>query len=81
VSFFACAVTVWLTGLTPNVLVYDVKVLLAWLFCVGIVLCVLIVLMFTNPYYAIASFLLLPVAAWLVNVSYTRWDGREQPGF
>lgn len=81
VSFYACAVTVWLTGLAPNVLVYDAKVLLAWLFCVGIALCVLIVLMFTNPYYAIASILLLPVAAWLLKVSYTRWDGREQQGF
>jgi len=81
VSFYACAVTVWLTGLAPNVLVYDVKVLLAWLFFVGIVLCVLIVLMFTNPYYAIASVLLLPVAAWLMKVSYRRWDSREQPGF
>ncbi len=81
VSFYSCAVTVWLTGLAPNVLVYDVKVLLAWLFCVGIVLCVLIVIMFTNSYYEIASVLLLPVAAWLMKVSFTRWDGREQQGF
>ena len=81
VSFYCCAVTVWLTGLAPNVLVYDAKVLLAWLFCVGIVICLLIVLMFTNPYYALASVLLLPVAAWLVKVSYIRWDGREQQGF
>lgn len=81
VSFYSCAVTVWLTGLAPNVLVYDAKVLLAWLFCVGIVLCVLIMLMFTNPYYEIASVLLLPVAAWLMKVSFTRWDSREQQGF
>ena len=35
VSFYAVAVMAWLTGLSPNVLVYDVKVLAVYLVLVG----------------------------------------------
>jgi len=81
VSFYSCAVTVWLTGLAPNVLIYDVKVLAAWLLGVGVVLLILIMLIFTNPFYAIVSALLFPATVWLINAGYRRWDSREQQGF
>ena len=81
VSFYALAVTVWLTGLSPSVLVYDAKVLLVYLIAIGIALIILIGLAFVNPYYAIASVLLFLPAWLLVKSSYGKWDAEEQQGF
>jgi hypothetical protein len=81
VSFFSLAVTVWLTGLSPSILVYDAKVLVTYLFVLGVSLIVLIALAFANPYYSLASVLLF-LPAWLfVRVSYAKWDSLDQPTF
>jgi hypothetical protein len=81
VSFFSLAVTVWLTGLSPSVLVYDAKVLVTYLFVLGVALIVLIALAFVNPYYSLASVLLF-LPAWLfVRESYAKWDSLDQPTF
>jgi hypothetical protein len=81
VSFFSLAVTVWLTGLSPSILVYDAKVLVAYLFVLGVALIVLIALAFVNPYYSLASVLLF-LPAWLfVRQSYAKWDSLDQPTF
>lgn len=74
VSFFALAVTVWLTGLSPSVLIYDAKVLLIYLILVGIALVAMIALAFINPYYAIASVLLFLPGWLLVKFSYVKWE-------
>jgi hypothetical protein len=79
--FYSCAVTVWLTGLAPYVLIYDVKVFVDWLLDVGAALFILIVLMFTNPFYAVVSALLLPITAWLMNAGYRRGERWEQQAF
>ncbi|MDD1696631.1 MAG: hypothetical protein LUQ54_07015, partial [Methanoregula sp.] len=81
VSFYALAVTVRLTGLSPNILVYDARVLLIYLISIGITLIILIALAFVNPDFAMASiFLLIP--AWLiVQSSYGKWETEEQQGF
>lgn len=81
VSFYALSVTVWLTGLSPSVLVYDAKVLLVYLISVGIALIALIALAFVNPYYAFGSVLLFLPAWLLVKASSTKWDMQDQPVF
>jgi hypothetical protein len=81
VSFYTLSVTVWLTGLSPSVLVYDAKVLLVYLVSVGIALLALIALAFVNPSYAIGSVLLFLPAWLLVKGSYTKWEMQDQPGF
>jgi hypothetical protein len=81
VSFYALAVTIWLTGLSPSVLVYDAKVLLVYLGSVGIVLVALIALAFVNPYYATGALLLLLPAWLLVRAGFTKWEIRDQPMF
>ena len=58
VSFYAVGVMAWLCGLSPNVLVYDVKVLFVYLVLVGIVLTCFTSLAFANPYYAVSAILL-----------------------
>ena len=81
VSFYALAVSVYLTGLTPNVLVYDVKVLIAFMVLVGVPVMVLIALAFFNPYFGIAALLLGIPAFVLVRKGYTRWEGKDMASF
>jgi hypothetical protein len=81
VSFYAVAITVRLTGLTPNVLVYDAKVLFVYLILIGSALIVLIGLAFFNPWYAIVSLLLFLPAWLLVKSGYKKWEAAEQSGF
>jgi len=81
VSFYALAVTIWLTGLSPSVLVYDVKVLLLYLVSVGIAVLALITLAFVNPYYATGSVLLFLPAWLLVKAGFTKWEIQDQPMF
>jgi hypothetical protein len=81
VSFYALAVTIWLTGLSPTVLVYDVKVLFLYLGSVGIAVLALIMLAFINPYYATSSVLLVLPAWLMVKAGFTKWEIRDQPMF
>lgn len=81
VSFYAVSVMTWLCGLSPNVLVYDVKVLFGYLVLVGIVITVFCSLVFANPYYAFASLFLAIPAWWFVQKAKARWDAVDPAGF
>jgi hypothetical protein len=81
VSFYALSVSVYLTGLTPNVLVYDVKVLLAFMVLVGVPVMVVIALAFINPYFGVAALLLGVPAFGLVRKGYKRWEGKDMASF
>jgi len=81
VSFYAVGVTVWLTGLSPNVLVYDARVLALYLILVGIAIMIVTTVAFTGPSYALASFVLI-LPAWLfVRQARAKWDAVDQAGF
>jgi hypothetical protein len=81
VSFYAVGVMAWLCGLSPNVLVYDVKVLFVYLVLVGIVLTIFSAAAFADPYYPFASVILL-IPAWLfVQKAKVRWDAVDPAGF
>lgn len=81
VSFYGLAVTVFLTGLSPNVLLYDTRVLVSYLLALGLPVFLLIVLSFMSPWYVAASVLLLVPGRWLVQQGYEKWEGREQVTF
>jgi hypothetical protein len=81
VSFYAAGVMVWLTGLSPNVLVYDVKVMAVYLILTGIVLTIFSALAFANPLYALSSVVLLLPAWLLVQKGKARWDAEETAAF
>jgi len=81
VSFYVLAVSIYLTGLTPNVLVYDVKVLLAFLVLVGVPVMVVIALAFFNPNFGVAALLLGIPAYGLIRKGYTRWEGKDMASF
>ena len=81
VSFYSVAVTVWLTGLSPSVLVYDVKVLFTYLVVVGIALTIFTGLAFASPDYALVSVILF-LPAWLVvRKAKAKWDAVDPAGF
>ena len=81
VSFFAVSVMAWLCGLSPNVLVYDVKVLFVYLILTGIVITVFTSAAFANPFYSFAA-VVLAVPAWLlVQKAKVRWDAVDPAGF
>jgi MFS family permease len=81
VSFYAVAVMAWLSGLSPSVLVYDVKVLALYLVLVGIALTLFTAAAFANPYFALGAVVLL-VPAWLfVQKAEVRWDAVDPSGF
>jgi hypothetical protein len=81
VSFYAAGVMAWLCGLSPNVLVYDVRVLFAYLILVGIVLTVFTAIAFANPYYALSA-VILAIPTWLmIQRAKIRWDSVDPGGF
>ncbi len=81
VSFYAAGVMVWLSGLSPGVLVYDVKVLFTYLILVGIALTLFTGLAFANPYYAFFA-LSLAIPAWFfIQRAKVRWDAVDPGGF
>jgi hypothetical protein len=81
VSFFAVGVMVWLTGLSPNVLVYDVKVMAVYLVLIGIVVTLFTGIAFANPWYALSSVILF-MPAWLfMKRALVKWDAVDPGGF
>ena len=81
VSFYAVGVMAWLCGLSPNVLVYDVKVLFTYLILVGIVLTAFTAVAFANPYFALTA-VILAIPTWmLVQKAKVRWDKVDPAGF
>ena len=81
VSFYAVGVMAWLCGLSPNVLVYDVKVLFVYLILVGIVLTIFTAATFANPYFALFA-VILAIPTWLlVRKAKVRWDAVDPEGF
>ena len=81
VSFYAVSIMAWLCGLSPSVLVYDVKVLFKYLILVGIVITVFSAASFINPYYALGA-VILAIPAWMFyQQAKIRWDAVDPQGF
>ncbi len=81
VSFYAVGIMAWLCGLSPNVLVYDVRVLFVYLILVGIVLVIFTAIAFANPYLALSSVILVIPTWLLVRRAKVRWDAVDPEGF
>jgi hypothetical protein len=81
ISFYSLGITVWLTGLSPSVLVYNVKVMVTYLILIGIVLIILSAIAFAAPFAALGAVILLAPAAFFARLGFAKWEAREQPGF
>jgi hypothetical protein len=81
ISFFAVSVTIWLAGLSPHILVYDITVMGRYFLVIGIVTALWSSIAFSNPWASI-SVVILAIPAWLlIQKGCSRWEQQEQPGF
>ena len=81
VSAYTLAVTVYLTGLHPNVMLYSAGVFLRYLLAISPALLLLIFVSILDPGYAALSLLLVAPAAFLLARTRTRWQAWEMPGY
>ncbi len=81
VSAYTLSVTVYLTGLHPNVMLYHAGVFLCYLLAISPALLLLIFASILDPAYAFLSLFLIPPAALLIARGRTRWQAWEMPGY
>ncbi len=81
VSAYTLAVTVYLTGLHPNVMLYHAGVFLRYLLAISPALLLLIFASIFDPAYASLSLLLIVPAALLLSRGRTKWQAWEMPGY
>ncbi len=81
VSFYACSVMIYLTGLWPAVMVYNARVLLSSLLMIGPVLLVFIWLSLLDFRFAFSAVFLALPAYLLVRISLRRWASWEKVFF
>lgn len=81
VSAYTLAVTVYLTGLHPNVMLYSAGVFLRYLLAISPALLLLIFASIVDPAYAALSLLLVLPATFLLVRGRTRWREWEMPTY
>jgi hypothetical protein len=81
VSFYAVGVMAWLSGLSPSVMVYDVKVLFTYLVLVGLAITIFSAAVFVIPASALAAVILIIPAWYFVQMAKARWDAVDPAGF
>ena len=81
ISFYTAAVMIWLCGLSPSTLIYDVKVIASYLIIVGVTVLLFMGLASVNPYLTLLS-VFLAIPAWLfVRRAKNHWGSVEMTGF
>jgi len=81
VSAYTLAVTVYLTGLYPNVMLYHAGVFLRYLLAISPVLLLLIFASILDPAYAFGSLVIFLPAALLIARGRKKWQAWEMPGY
>jgi hypothetical protein len=81
VSYYVLAVSIWLTGLSPSVLVYDVRVMVQYFLLIGIALSICGSLTSINPWFGLAGVGLFIPAFVLVRLGMMKWDREEVVGY
>lgn len=81
VSSYTLAITVYIAGLSPNLLLYNPLILLKFIGSIAPVLVLLILLSLLNPLYLILSPILIIGSFYIIKRSYSKWDKIDQPSF
>lgn len=81
VSSYSLAITVYLGGLYPNILLYNAKVFSEYILSISPVLLILIVLSMFNPLSLLACPVLIPVSYRILKKSFAKWNTWEHPSF
>lgn len=78
-SSYTLSTTVYLTGLYPNLLIYNPKIMLSYLFISMPVPALLISTSLINPDYLLLSPLLLIISYLMLKASIKKWDNWQNP--
>jgi len=79
--WYGLAVTIYLTGLSPNVYFFDSKNIARYLLFIVPPPILLLFLSIAKPVWLLSSLLLVLVAMYMINVSYHKWNMVEQRSF
>jgi hypothetical protein len=74
IIMISLAVTVFLTGLNPNTLLYNSKIFVPYMGVLGTILFLFTLLSIINPFYMLVSPIVIPFAIYLLKKSYIKWD-------
>jgi hypothetical protein len=81
VSFYAVAVTIYFTGLSPTLMLYNARVYFPYLVLIAPVLLALIFISLPNPWFAVSAVLCIPAGRHILIRGLARWDGKGQQSF
>ncbi len=81
ISYYTLSVTIWLTGLSPSVLVYSARVMVIYFLLIGIVLTLFSSVTSVSPWYAISAVFLFIPSYLFIRQGFRRWDRVDQPLF
>jgi hypothetical protein len=81
VSLYAVSVTIYFTGLSPTLMLYNARVYVPYLVLIAPVLLALIFLSLPNPWFSLSSLLCIPAGGYILHRGFVRWDGETQPSF
>jgi hypothetical protein len=81
ISFYAVAVTVYVGGLSPSIMLYNAKVYLPYLGLITPALLFLIFVSIPSPWFALSSLCLVPPGWYILRKAFSRWGAWEQPSF
>jgi hypothetical protein len=81
ISSYVLSITIYLTGLTPNILLYNAKIFSQYLLYISPMLLAMIFLSIVGPLYLIFSIILVPLSYKVIRASYEKWDKLGQPTF
>ncbi|NTV23492.1 MAG: hypothetical protein HGA85_03900 [Nanoarchaeota archaeon] len=80
-SIWSASVIVYLTGLSPNVLLYSPKIFILYiLFHLPVTVGFLVLSVFNTQYMAFCVFMVIP-ALFLLKKSFSKWDNAEQVAY
>jgi hypothetical protein len=80
-SLYAVSVTVYFTGLHPNILLYNGKIFALYMASIAPLLLLMIFASLISPFILIGSLVLLPIAAFILKAGFAKWDRGEDLRF
>jgi hypothetical protein len=81
ISLYSVSITIYLTGLHPNILLYNAKILMQYLVSISPVILAMVFASVINPVYLLASLILLPVCYYFIKHGYEKWDSKDYLSF
>jgi len=73
-------VSIWLTGLSPSVLVYNVRVMVQYFLLIGLALSIFGSLTSINLWFGLAGVILFIPAYGFIQLGIRKWENEEMVG-